>query len=207
MWISRKICANHINATTFSLITLERITLYPYELCETHSCLWADVNCNVCCFFFFFFLHRESGMVRLNWSKLYARQLSFVGMIVPPMCNHYPSSGCSKFNASPSYYVGVVSCKRFVTVEWIARHYTLFLWHNGVLNQAILSHLVGTFCLFRAVSSGFNGARFMEMASRDLLKHLATPVNLWNLHWCQLVWKVKGGNFLFFFFLKKQLLI
>lgn len=52
----------------------------PIQLCEVHSWAWADVNCNV---FFFFFLRRESGMVRLNWSKL-ARHLSSVGMIVPP---------------------------------------------------------------------------------------------------------------------------
>lgn len=37
-------------------------------------------------------------------------------------------------------------------------------------------------CLFRVVSSGFYGARFMEMASQDLLKLLATPVDLRNLH-------------------------
>lgn len=38
-------------------------------------------------------------MVRLNWSKL-ARHLSSVGMIVPPVCNHYPSSGRYSLNAS-----------------------------------------------------------------------------------------------------------
>ena len=33
--------------------------------------------------------------------------------------------------------------KRFVTVERIARHYTIFLCQNGVLNQAIVSRLFG----------------------------------------------------------------
>lgn len=32
-----------------------------------------------------------------------------------------------------------------VAARQIARHYTLFLCQNGVLNQAILAHLIGMF--------------------------------------------------------------
>lgn len=70
--------------------------------------------------------------------------------------------------------------KRYVTVERIARHYTLFLCQNGVLNQAIVARLFGMCAYF--ASGGFYGARFIEMASRDTFKLLATPVDLWNLH-------------------------
>lgn len=57
--------------------------------------------------------------------------------------------------------------KRFVTV---ARHYTLFLCQSGVLNQAILAHLVGMFAYLERSRIEFYGARFMEMASRDIFE-------------------------------------
>lgn len=88
-------------------------------------------------------------MVHLNWSKLYARHLSSVGLIVPPKCNHYPSSGLKFVKVSmPRRSTTSLCVKRFVTVERIARHYTLFLCQNGVLNQAIVAHLVGVFASF-----------------------------------------------------------
>lgn len=37
-------------------------------------------------------------------------------------------------------------------------------------------------CFLCIVLSGFYGARFMEMASRDILNLLAVPADLWNLH-------------------------
>lgn len=82
LWIEENLC---------KLYNYSHKLLTP--LSEFHSCMWADVNCIL------FFKHRESGMVRLNWSKL-ARHLSSVGMIVPPVCNHYPSSGRYSLNAS-----------------------------------------------------------------------------------------------------------
>lgn len=100
-------------------------------------------------------------MVRLNWSKLYARHLSSVGLIVPPCVTTTQTLDVTV--SIPHRNTMLVRVERFITVEWIIRHYTLFLCQNGVLNPAILAHLVRMFACLEWVSwceihgDGFTG--------------------------------------------------
>lgn len=66
--------------------------------------------------------------------------------------------------------------KQIVTAERIARHYTLFLCQNGVLNQAILAHLAGMFAYFEWSRVGFmvrDSWRWLHRTHLNFWQHLS----------------------------------
>lgn len=168
----KKICANLVViATTYLLFT--HTAVWKPQL------LWADVNCNV----YFSYIGNQVWYVLTGANFMHVACLLWVWLSL--LC--VTTTQALDVTASmPHRNTMLVFVERgYVTVERITRHYTLFLCQKWSLKSGNTCPSRWDVCLFWVVSSGFYGARFMEMASRDIRKLLATLVDLWNRHWCQ----------------------
>lgn len=125
-----------------------RIVIATTYLLYTHSAqwnpqlLWADVNCNV----YFSYIGNQVWYVLTGANFMHVTCLLWVGLSLLCVTTTQALDVTVLMPQRNTMLVCVE--ERLVVVERITRHYTLFLCQNGVLNQAILAHLVGMFVYF-----------------------------------------------------------
>lgn len=133
----KKICANRIViATTYLLFT--HTAVWNPQL------PWADVNCNV----YFSYIGNQVWYVLTGANFMHVTCLLWVWLSLQSVTT---TRALGVKVSMPRRNTTTACVRRFVTVERIARLYTLFLCQNGVLNQAIVAHLLGYLLLLSSL--------------------------------------------------------
>lgn len=156
----KKICANHIIATTYLLFT--HAAVWNPQLS------WTDVNCNV----YFSYIGNQVWYVLTGANFMHVTCLLWVWLSLQSVTT---TQALGVQDSMPHRNTTSVCVERFVTVERIARHYTLFLCQRVVLNQAMVAHLVGRFAYFEWSRVGFmvrDSLRWLQGTYSNFWQHL-----------------------------------